>query len=71
MVGMPGLARIGLMLPLAVCGYAQTAPFTLEQITSAAFPSQLTAAPTGGKVAWVSNVRGVRDGDDDPAAQAD
>lgn len=35
-------------------------PFTLEQVLSAPFPSDLTAAPTGGRVAWVQNARGVR-----------
>ena len=35
-------------------------PFTLEQVMSSAFPTELTAAPTGGKVAWVLNARGVR-----------
>ena len=34
--------------------------FTLQQVLSAPFPSGLTAAPTGGRVAWVSNDRGVR-----------
>ncbi len=34
--------------------------FTLEQIMSAPFPSGLSAAPTGGKVAWVQNAQGVR-----------
>jgi dipeptidyl aminopeptidase/acylaminoacyl peptidase len=36
------------------------APFTLEQVLGAAFPSDLTAAPAGGRIAWVSNARGVR-----------
>ena len=36
------------------------APFTLEQVLGAAFPTDLTAAPAGGKIAWVSNARGVR-----------
>jgi dipeptidyl aminopeptidase/acylaminoacyl peptidase len=39
---------------------AQQAPFTIEQVMSAPFPSDLVAAPTGGKVAWVFNARGVR-----------
>src|SRR5258708_6455062 len=39
---------------------AQPAPFTLDQVLGAAIPTQLTAAPRGGKVAWVSNARGVR-----------
>ncbi|HUP02363.1 MAG TPA: prolyl oligopeptidase family serine peptidase [Bryobacteraceae bacterium] len=47
-----------LLLPLAAC--AQTAPFTIGQALSAAFPSELTAAADGRQVAWVSNARGVR-----------
>jgi len=35
-------------------------PFLLEQITSAPFPSELTAAPAKGRVAWVFNARGRR-----------
>lgn len=35
-------------------------PFTLEQILSAPFPSDLTAAPGGSKVAWILNERGAR-----------
>src|SRR5262245_37379916 len=42
-------------------GAADDGPFTLEQVMSSAFPTELTAAPTGGKVAWVLNARGVRD----------
>jgi dipeptidyl aminopeptidase/acylaminoacyl peptidase len=34
--------------------------FTLEQVLSAPFPTDLTAAPSGGIVAWVFNDRGVR-----------
>jgi dipeptidyl aminopeptidase/acylaminoacyl peptidase len=34
--------------------------FTLEQVMSAPFPSDLTAAPKGGAVAWIFNDRGVR-----------
>ncbi|HBY62824.1 MAG TPA: S9 family peptidase, partial [Solibacterales bacterium] len=36
------------------------APYSLEQILGSAFPSELTAAPVGARVAWVSNDRGVR-----------
>jgi dipeptidyl aminopeptidase/acylaminoacyl peptidase len=36
------------------------ATFTLEQAMAAPFPSELTAAPAGGKVAWVSYAKGVR-----------
>jgi dipeptidyl aminopeptidase/acylaminoacyl peptidase len=34
--------------------------FTLEQVMSAPFPSELTAAPGGGKVAWILNERVAR-----------
>ena len=34
--------------------------FTLEQVMSAPFPTELTAAATGGAVAWVFDARGVR-----------
>jgi dipeptidyl aminopeptidase/acylaminoacyl peptidase len=52
--------RFSFVLALAVCAGAQQAPFTLEQVLGAAFPTELTASPLGGKVAWVSNARGVR-----------
>ena len=45
---------------VALCAAAQQTPFTLDQVLSAAFPSELTAAPSGGKVAWVSASKGVR-----------
>ena len=47
-------------MAVALCACAQQAPFTLDQVLGAPFPSELTAAPSGGKVAWVSNLRGVR-----------
>jgi dipeptidyl aminopeptidase/acylaminoacyl peptidase len=51
-----------LALPFALLVIACTAPAqpTLDRLLSAAFPSDLTAAPSGGKVAWVSNTKGVR-----------
>jgi dipeptidyl aminopeptidase/acylaminoacyl peptidase len=42
---------------------AQAAPaqqFTIEQALSTPFPTELTAAPAGGKVAWVFNELGAR-----------
>lgn len=36
------------------------APFGVEQILSAPFPSELVAAPSGARVAWVFDDRGVR-----------
>jgi dipeptidyl aminopeptidase/acylaminoacyl peptidase len=34
--------------------------FTLEQVMGSPFPSELVAAPAGGRVAWLDNARGVR-----------
>lgn len=44
------LSGIALVL-LCVCGAAQQAFFTLEQIISSPFPDGLTTAPSGGAVA--------------------
>ena len=53
---LPFLALLAGSPPLV----ARQKPFTLEQVMSAPFPSDLVAAPSGGKVAWVFNSRGVR-----------
>src|SRR6059058_5231376 len=34
--------------------------FTIEQITSYPYPTELTVAPTGSRLAWVFDERGVR-----------
>ncbi|PWU09353.1 MAG: S9 family peptidase [Terriglobia bacterium] len=47
------------MLLGALCAFAQTSPFTIDQVLSSAFPTHLTTAATGGKVAWASSTRGV------------
>jgi dipeptidyl aminopeptidase/acylaminoacyl peptidase len=52
--------RILAILAVAFCASAQQLPFTLDQALSSSFPTELTAAPAGGKVAWVSNAKGVR-----------
>ena len=39
---------------------AQEKLFTLDQVMSAPFPSDLVASPTGGRVAWVLNLKGAR-----------
>jgi len=52
--------RLPVLLFAALCALAQPPTFTLPQVLGAAFPSELTAAPAGGKVAWVSNARGLR-----------
>ena len=49
-----------LALAAAAVAVAQQGPFTLDQVLGAPFPTELTAPPTGNKVAWVSNARGVR-----------
>jgi len=45
-------------LVLACAAGAKT--FTLEQVLSAPFPSELIASPSGGRVAWLLNERGAR-----------
>lgn len=52
--------RLIAIFAAAVAAAAQPAPFTLDQVLGAPFPTSLVAAPAGGKVAWVSNLRGVR-----------
>ena len=62
------LKLVGHRAPLIFClalifsigAGAQPRSFTLEQVMSAPFPSDLTAAPAGAKVAWVFNARGAR-----------
>lgn len=57
------LASLALVLSLApFASEAQPShgTFTLEQVLSAPFPSDLTASPSGGSVAWVANARGAR-----------
>jgi dipeptidyl aminopeptidase/acylaminoacyl peptidase len=56
---MPTRRAIALLPFLPVILAAQQS-FTLERVTSAPFPDNLVAAPTGGKVAWEMNARGVR-----------
>ena len=46
--------------PRAHSTHAQAKPFTIEQILSAPFPSDLVAAPTGERIAWVFNAEGKR-----------
>lgn len=45
---------------VCLAAQAQERQFTLDQVMSAPFPSDLTAAPAGGRVAWVQNAAGVR-----------
>jgi dipeptidyl aminopeptidase/acylaminoacyl peptidase len=53
------VAAVLLLVGAAVRLPAQAGP-SLEQILSAPFPTELLAAPAGGKLAWTQNTRGVR-----------
>jgi len=44
----------------SVSAAAQQKPFTLEQVLSSPFPTELLGSPTNGKLAWVLNARGRR-----------
>lgn len=50
---------VALLLPCLPLAAQQTA-VTLEGLLSAPFPAELLASPTGGKLAWVQNAKGVR-----------
>jgi len=52
--------RTALLVSLLAAPLIAKEPFTLEQVMSAPFPSTLIASPSGGKVAWQLNARGVR-----------
>ncbi len=49
-----------LLATILLVSAAGAKTFTLEQVLSAPFPSELIAAPGGGKVAWLLNERGAR-----------
>jgi dipeptidyl aminopeptidase/acylaminoacyl peptidase len=49
-----------LLAGVFLASLALAKPFTLEQVLSAPFPSELIAAPGGGKVAWLLNECGAR-----------
>src|SRR5207237_8991769 len=51
--------RVLLLLTLLPTVHAQPT-FTLEQVLSSPFPSNLTAAKSGSRVAWVFDSKGVR-----------
>ena len=55
------IAGTTICLALVLSGTAHAAPgFTLEQVMSSPFPDELVAARTGERIAWVFNIRGVR-----------
>jgi dipeptidyl aminopeptidase/acylaminoacyl peptidase len=49
-----------LLAAAVLASVAAAKEFTLEQVLSAPFPSELVAAPSGTKVAWLLNERGAR-----------
>jgi dipeptidyl aminopeptidase/acylaminoacyl peptidase len=53
--------RLALLLALSCNSIfaANQNSFTIEQVLSTAFPSELVAAPAGGRVAWLANEKGV------------
>jgi dipeptidyl aminopeptidase/acylaminoacyl peptidase len=50
---------LGLMPGCTTAAWAQS-PFTLEQVLSSPFPSELVAAMHGSRVAWVFDAKGIR-----------
>src|ERR1700690_2302798 len=52
--------KLSLFAGVLLASLALAKTFTLEQVLSAPFPSELIAAPGGGKVAWLLNERGAR-----------
>ena len=61
MMGIKGnLALVMVAISLCAPSPGRADGFTLEQVLGAPFPSDLVAAPDGGRLAWVSNVAGQR-----------
>ena len=58
---MERILRLAILCGLvALTVRAADGPFTLEQMLSSPFPSELTAAPQGSRIAWVFNAEGRR-----------
>jgi len=55
-----GLQAAAFMLFVLGGVAAARGSFTLEQVMSSPFPTELVASPAGGRVAWVLDARGVR-----------
>ncbi|MCL4214953.1 MAG: prolyl oligopeptidase family serine peptidase [Gemmatimonadales bacterium] len=53
-------AALALALPLTIAAQQTTGGFTLAQVMSAPYPTNLTAAATGERLAWTLNERGLR-----------
>jgi dipeptidyl aminopeptidase/acylaminoacyl peptidase len=59
---MPTISRRALATACLVCTLAAPAasPYTMEQVKGHPFPTQLTAAATGSRIAWAFNEKGLR-----------
>src|SRR2546422_9322020 len=56
-----GVASLGVLAPSGAAAQAtRSAPFTLNQVRSYPFPTELTAAASGSRVAWAFNEQGRR-----------
>ncbi|MBM3810274.1 MAG: S9 family peptidase [Acidimicrobiia bacterium] len=53
------MKRLAILL-LAACAFAQQGRISLEQLLGTPFPTEMTASPTGGHIAWVQKAKGVR-----------
>ncbi|MEZ5355328.1 MAG: serine hydrolase [Bryobacteraceae bacterium] len=58
--GMKRWLWAAVLLPAGMAFAQNKTPHTIEQLMSSPFPSELTAAPAGGHIAWVRNAAGVR-----------
>src|SRR5437899_11206345 len=54
------LCALSIALLLSVVCFVKAQSFTLEQVTSSPFPSELTVAKRGDKVAWAFDAEGKR-----------
>jgi dipeptidyl aminopeptidase/acylaminoacyl peptidase len=54
------LQTVALLVSIIAGAAVARASFTLEQVMSSPFPTELVASPKGGKVAWVFDARGLR-----------
>ena len=60
MLNRPRLLAVTLMAAFGLSAAGQAAEFSIAQVLGAPFPSDLIAAPDGGRLAWVSNAVGRR-----------
>ena len=56
------VASLSILASSAAAQGSRAAPFTLTQVRSYPFPTELTAAATGARVAWAFNEQGRRAG---------